>query len=233
MATATPTPETITAPNRFTSVAGDQCVVLRGLDWAGYKTMLRLRGERGVPRMTYLDGNLWLMSPLFSHERLAERLGFFVMEVVVGLEIPCIPAGHTTFRRKKKRGGVEGDKTFYLANEERIRGKKDIDLRVDPPPDLAIEAVYTNSATPAIAVWRRLRVPEVWACDEDCLRILVLQANGRYLESEASLAFPFLTAAEAFGWASRPQMASETEWLREVRRWVRETLLPRVRGQGV
>jgi Uma2 family endonuclease len=194
--------------------------------------MLRLRGERGVPRMVYLDGDLWLMSPSFPHERLAERLGLFVMEVVVGLGIPCIPAGHTTFRRKKKRGGVEGDKTFYLANEGRIRGKRDIDLRVDPPPDLAIEAVYTHSATPAVAVWRRLRVPEVWACDEDRLRILSLQANGRYLESGASVAFPFLTAAEAFGWASRPQTVSETEWVGEVRRWVQEVLVPRVRGQA-
>ena len=194
--------------------------------------MLRLRGERGVPRMTYLDGNLWLMSPSFSHERLAERLGYFVMEVVVGLDIPCVTAGHTTFRRKKKRGGVEGDKTFYLANEERVRGKINIDLRVDPPPDLAIEAVYTHGATPAVKVWRRLGVPEVWACDEDCLRILVLQANGRYVESETSVAFPFLTAAEIFEWASRLQIVSETDWVKDVRRWVQETLIPRVRGQG-
>jgi Uma2 family endonuclease len=224
--------EKISAPTPFTRVGGDQCVVLRDIDWAGYATMLLLRGERGVPRMTYLDGNLWLMSPSFSHERLAERLGLFVMEVVVGLDISSVAAGHTTFRRKKKRGGVEGDKTFYLANEERVRGKTKIDLRTDPPPDLAIEAVYTHSATPAVKVWRRLGVPEVWACDEDCLRILVLQANHRYVESETSAAFPFLTATEIFEWASRIQIVSETDWVKDVRRWVQETLVPRVRGQN-
>jgi Uma2 family endonuclease len=225
---------TVTAeiPSPTTRVEGDRCVVLRDIGWAGYSTMLRLRGERSVPRMTYLDGDLWLMSPSFSHERLAERLGAFVVEVVTGLAIPCTPAGHTTFRRRRKRGGVEGDKTFYLANEERIRGKVDVDLRTDPPPDLAIEAVYSRSATPAVKIWRRLGVPEVWACDEDRLRILVRQANGRYVESGTSLAFPFLTSAEIFEWASRLQLVSETEWILDLRQWVRDVLVARVRGQG-
>ena len=232
MATVTPCPEAGPSPILFTKVGGDQCVTLHRIGWVGYSTMLRLRGERGVPRMTYLDGDLWLMSPSFSRERLAERLGWFVGEVVVGLKIPCIPAGHTTFRRRKKRGGAEGDKTFYLANEARIRGKDTIDLRVDPPPDLVIESVYTNSVTPALAVWRRLRVPEVWACDEDRLRILVLQANGRYAEAKTSLAFPFLTTAEIFDWASRPRTVAETEWAYEVRRWVQEVLVPRAQTAG-
>ena len=45
-------------------VEGDQCVTMRGLDWKGYLTMLRLRGERSVPRMVYLDGDLLLASEL-------------------------------------------------------------------------------------------------------------------------------------------------------------------------
>jgi Uma2 family endonuclease len=218
-----------TIPNRSTTIPGDQCVEMREIDWKGYVTMLRLRGERPIPRMIYLDGSLFLVSPSFPHERLAERLGIFVIEVVVGLDIPCVPAGGTTFRRRKKRGGVEGDKTFYLANEARVRGKEKIDLRTDPPPDLAIEAVYTHAAA-AVEVYRRLGVSEVWLCDEEGLHILVLRANGRYAESEASAAFPFLTEGEIFSWVGRPQSVSETEWVKEVRRWVRDTLAPRRAG---
>ncbi len=210
-----------------TEIVGDQCLELRGLDWEGYKTMLRLRGERPVPRMVYLDGTLFLMSPSFPHERLGERLGYFVMEVVVGLNIPFVPAGHTTLRRRTRRGGVEADKSFYLANEARVRGKNRIKLRFDPPPDLAIEAVYSHGATAAVAVLRRLRVPEIWVCGEFELRILVRRANGRYVKVEASAAFPFLTAAEIFAWVQRPQSVSETEWVKELRVWVRDTLLPR------
>jgi Uma2 family endonuclease len=208
---------------------GDQRVVLRGVGWKGYLTLLRLRGEGPRPKVVYLDGDVHLMSPDFTHERDAERLGYFVMVVVEELDIPCVVAGQTTFRRRKKRGGAEGDKPFYLANEARVRGKKKLNLRQDPPPDLAVEAVNTDEADAAVEVWRRFGVPEVWVYDADALHILALQANGRYAERVQSMAFPFLSAAEVFGWVSRPQVGSETDWIKELRRWVRETLVPRAR----
>ena len=213
------------------TVAGDQCVALTDVDWKGYSTMLRLRGERGVPRMVYLDGELFLMSPSFSHERLKERLGDLVKAVVMVLDIPCVTTAQTTFRRRKKRGGVEADHSFYLTNEERVRGKERISLRIDPPPDLAIEAVSSHDADAAIEVHRRLGVPEVWVCDLFELTILVRQPNGRYAESATSAAFPFLTAAEVSDWVHRPQSSTETEWLRDVHRWVSETLPARRGGR--
>jgi Uma2 family endonuclease len=224
-----------TATRTFTptfSIEPDQYVELRGIGWAGYKTVLRLRGDRSRPKMIYLDGDLLLMSPALPHERLKSRLGHFVVEVVVGLEIPFLVTGQTTFRRRKRESGVEPDESFYLANEARVRGKKEIDLRIDPPPDLAIEAVHTHAATTALEVLRRLGVPEVWVCDDDGLRILVRRANGRYAEADRSLAFPFLTTIEILDWAQRPEHGSDLDWMTELRRWVQDILVPRVRGQG-
>src|SRR5215510_8497221 len=100
---------------------GDQCVEFPALGWKGYLTLLRLRGERSTPRMVYLDGTVWLMSPSFPHERLKKRLGWFVEEIVRAFGIPCVATASTTFRRRAKRGGIEGDETYYLANEVRIR----------------------------------------------------------------------------------------------------------------
>ena len=230
MATVT----TTTAPTETPTgpVESDQCVEMWGIGWEGYKVMLRLRGRGSVPRMTYLDGDLRLTSPSFFHESLAERLGAFVVEVAIGVGIPYLPAGNTTFRRLKKRGGVEADKSYYFANEGRVRGKRRIDLRIDPPPDLVIEAVYTHDTTAAIEVWRRFGVPEVWVCDATGLRILLRQANGRYAESETSAIFPFVTKAEIFEWVTRSPETPELEWSREVRQWVQDILVPRVRGQG-
>jgi Uma2 family endonuclease len=210
----------------------DQCVALRDVGWKGYSALLRLRGERPAPKIVYLDGTVWLMSPSFPHERLKNRLGQFVAEVVVGLAIPCIMAGSTTLRRRVKRGGVEGDQTYYLANEAFVRGKDEIHLKIDPPPDLAIEAVYLHEADAALEVYRRFKVPEVWVCDESRHVILVLQSNGRYAESATSASFPFLSAAEVFEWVSRPQAVPDTEWITKLRNWVRRTLRPRVRGQS-
>ncbi len=228
MATTT----TTAAPIRTAGPVDDQCVELRDVGWKGYATLLRLRRERPRPKMIYLDGNLWLVTTPFFHEFIRKRLGSFVLEVVVGLEIPCAPSGETTFRRRSKRGGVEGDETYYLANEARVRGKKEIDLRVDPPPDLAIEVVHTHAAEASIEVYRRLGVPEVWIWEDGRLRILIRRANGRYAESAASEAFPFLPATEVAGWISRPQDASETQWTIDLRRWVRDTLAPRVQDHA-
>jgi Uma2 family endonuclease len=208
---------------------GDQCVVLRDVGWKGYCALLRMRGERTIPRMVYLDGSVFLMSPSFAHENIKERLGQFVMVLVEELHVPCIMAGSTTFRRRLKRGGVEGDQSFYLTNCARIRGKKKLSLKVDPPPDLAIEAVVTHTADEAVEVYRRFRVPEVWVCEKDRFEILVLQESGRYLAAERSLAFPFLEASEIHAWVFRDQDENDTEWITELRRWVQEVLVPRHR----
>jgi Uma2 family endonuclease len=210
----------------------DQSITLRDVGWKGYSSLLRLRGERAAPKIVYLDGTVWLMSPSFPHERLKNRLGQFVKEVVVGLSIPCIVAGSTTLRRRAKRGGVEGDQTYNLTNAERIRGKDKIRLKIDPPPDLAIEAVYLHEADAAVEVYRRFKVPEVRVRDQSRLVILVLQSNGRYAESASGAAFPFLSSSEVFDWVSRGQAEFDNDWIKELRDWVRRTLRPRVRGQN-
>ena len=226
MATATPT--------RSTPTGGDPCVTMRGLDGRGYLTRLRLPAERPRPRIIYLDGEAWLVTMSYLHEHLVKRLGQFIIEVLVDLGILCVPAGSTTLKRRKKRGGVEGDETFSIASGGRIRGRTKTDLRLphDPPPDLAVEVVHTHAAAAAIEVYRRLGVAEVGVWEDESLRILLLQTNGKYAESPTSQAFPFLAAAEVADWIARPQTGSETVWLRELRRWVETTRLPRFRQPG-
>ena len=83
----------------------------------------------------------------------------------------------------------------------------------------------------AVEILRRLGVPEVWVCKQSGLRFLIRNEHGDYDESETSTNFPFLTTAEVFEWVARPGMDSSTQWVRELRHWVREVLVPRVRGQ--
>lgn len=73
---------------------------------------------------------------------------------------------------------ADGDQCVAIRVHERwIRGRDDINLKPDPPPDLAIEAVCTHEADEVLEVYRRICVPEVWVCDEAELVILILQAN--------------------------------------------------------
>jgi Uma2 family endonuclease len=207
-------------------------VPMRDVGWKGYLTLLKLRGARKFPQMVYLDGTVWLMTTTFPHERLKKRLAMLVLVVLEELSIPFVPSGSTTFRRKKKRGGVEPDESFYLANEERVRGKSKLHLSEDPPPDLVVEAVETHKADAAVEVYRRFGVPEVWVCEESVFTILILQANGAYVGSETSVAFPFLKPAEILDWVTRPQNISELEWLKSLRLWVRDVLAPRARASA-
>jgi Uma2 family endonuclease len=233
VSTLTPIPSSTQAPAR--QVEGDQCVEFVGVGWDGYRALLKIQGEKSRPQIIYLDGDAYLVSPSNLHECLKKRLGQIVVEVAVGLDIPFLMAGETTFRRRKKEVGVQPDESFYLANAGRVADKirkKDIDLRIDPPPDLAIEVVHTHDATAAIEVLRRLRVPEVWVGDEDGLRILIRRANGRYVESKTSLAFPFLSADEIYELANRLPTGFDSDWTKQIRRWVQEVLVPRVREQG-
>ena len=235
--TSSPAPVSALAPDRglVEPSNGDQRVEFVGIGWDGYESLLKVQGERPRPQMIYIDGDVVLMSPSVIHERRSDRLRAFVIEVAVGLDIACESTGETTFRLGKEDAGVQPDQSFYFANHRPIAskdGKEDLDLRVDPPPDLVIEVVHTHDATEAVEVLRRLRVPEVWVCDAARLKILVRKGNGRYVESETSLCFPFLTASVIFEWVTRPGMTSMTQWIKEVRRWVQEDLAPRVRGKS-
>jgi Uma2 family endonuclease len=216
-------------------VEGDQRVTFVGIGWKGYLGLLKVQGEKARPQIIYLDGDAYLVSPSYNHEWLKRRLGQFVIEVAVGLAMPFMMAGETTLRRRKKKGGVQPDESYYFANAAAIaakKGKENIDLRVDTPPDLSIEVVYRHDATAAVEVLRRLGVPEVWVGDESGLRILVLKANGRYVESERGLIFPFLTSAEIYDWASRSGFDLDRDWIMALRGWVQNVVVPLVRGQG-
>ncbi len=232
MATATrtsPSSETIEAP-------GEQRILLKGIGWEGYEAILAMRGERRIPLLAYYRGSLELMSPGYRHETTSARLGQFVTVVTMELNISCTSARSTTLRRRDRDAGVEGDDIFYLAHEANVRGKDAINLLVDPPPDLAIEVEITHPLAEREAIYATLEVPELWVYrqprrgDESAVRVLQLGADGRYAEAAGSLAFPFLQAAEIDDWVRRPRDVSETQWLRQVRDWVRDVLAPRHAG---
>ena len=237
MASATPIPVLVPNPDRTWSESprGDQRVELVGIGWEGYLALLEIQWKRSRPQVIYSHGDAQLVSPSNIHERLGRRLGLFVMTVVVELDIPCEATGGTTFHRHDLDAGVQPDESYYLANHRLIaakNGREDICLDVAPPPDLVIEVVHTHPATKALEILRRLGVPEVWVCAKDGLRFLASGRDGQYSESEESSSFPFLTSAEVFNWVARQGSASTTQWIQELRRWVQDVVVPRVRGQG-
>jgi len=201
-----------------------QRLVLHGVSWREYTRMLHAFAERPGFRLTYDRGTLEIMTPLFEHEVDADLLGRFVVVLTEELGFPLQAGRSTTFRRRRMRRGLEPDHSWWIAHAAQVRGKRRIDLRVDPPPDLAIEVDVTRRSLNRMSIYARLGVPEVWRLNAQGLTFQVLQPNGRYAEQPHSLTFPLFTPADLMAYLALRNQHDENEVVRRFRTFVRQRL---------
>ncbi|MEM9216576.1 MAG: Uma2 family endonuclease [Cyanobacteria bacterium P01_F01_bin.150] len=128
--------------------------------------------------------------------------------------------GSTTWRRQELAKGLEADKCYYIQNEAVIRGRDEIDLAIDPPPDLAIEINNTRSSLNRLDIYARLGIPEVWRFDGTSLTIYRL-IDGEYIAQERSMVLPLLKREDILQLLQKSQTMGETSWVKSVRQWVR------------
>ena len=205
-------------------ILAESRVRLEGIPWHLYQTIAESRGDRPLPRLTYHHGVLELMSPSFRHEALTSRVRIFVFMLARGPGRPCLDAGSTRWEREDVSSGKEPDACFYLENEPRVRGLRDIDLTIHPPPDLAVEVEISHPLSDALRVYEALRVPEVWRYDGDSLTFLHLGNDGTYIEESTSRSFPMLHSLEALEVLAKAEELSQTVWSNEVEEWAKRTL---------
>jgi len=129
--------------------------------------------------------------------------------------------GSTTFRREDIERGFEPDSRFYIQNAARVRGKKRIDLTVDPPPDLVIEIDITSLSLDKFPTFAQIGVPEVWGYDGNELVIFGL-VGGDYRERDASIAFPAVTGTDVTGFIKDSESMSRPEWVRKLHGWAKD-----------
>src|SRR4051794_34561807 len=89
----------------------EQRVVLRGIGWEGYETILAIVGDQAV-RLTYDRGDLELMSPSHDHEYFKKRFARLIETLTLELNLPCEGAGSTTWRKKLEECGLEPDECY-------------------------------------------------------------------------------------------------------------------------
>jgi hypothetical protein len=117
----------------------DHCILLSGVRWETYESLLTDMQDSHAAHFAYDRGVLEIMAPSYEHDNLKHIIAVLV-EVLAGeMEIDIEGGGSTTFRRQDLATGFEPDACFYIQHAERVRGKKQIDLAQDPPPDLIIE----------------------------------------------------------------------------------------------
>ena len=157
----------------------DQRVRLHGIDWEGYESFLALRGEQSGTRVTYLDGELELMSPSINHEIFKKTLARLLEAYAEEKGIELNGYGSWTVKSAKDKLGVEADECYVV-------GLRDAEPTI---PDIAIEVVWTSGGIDKLEVYRGLGVPEVWFWQKGALRFFLLRKDG-YLASARSRLLP-------------------------------------------
>ncbi len=198
-----------------------QHFALHDVSWSEYELFLKAVGDRPV-FLTYDRGSLQIMSPGSFHSRYAEIIGRLLDVLTEEWDLPCLACGNTTFRRKDLKSGLEPDKCYYIANAERMTRKAKFDLKVDPPPDLAVEVDITRSSKDRMGIYAALGVPELWRFDGEDLQIHRLSKDGKYEGVEQSPTFPELPVKELVEYIRQGVQGPEHNTLiRAFRKWVR------------
>jgi Uma2 family endonuclease len=207
---------TLTPPEQVT-----QKVILDNITWETYQRLMDERGERPQPRYAYDRGRLEIMVTSYEHENLKHMIDMLVELLAGEWDLDIEAAASTTFQREDLAQGFEPDASFYLQHAARIRGKKQIDLDTDPPPELVIEIDITHPSLNKFPIFAGLGIPEVWRYHRQALMIFKLEGETYQAQAESEL-FPGVTGEDLTSLISGSQGMKRPEWLRSVREWARQ-----------
>jgi Uma2 family endonuclease len=198
----------------------ERLVILEGVTWETYERLITEHGERCGTRFTYDEGVLQIMVISSRHEEPNRTLALLVEVLAEEMDIDLRRLGSMTFKRKDLQKGFEPDSCFYIQHVDAVSGKEEIDIKVDPPPDLTIEVDITRESLNRFPIFAAVGIPEVWRFDGTKVIFYQLESN-RYVETSDSLAFPALSAEIATQFLEQSQKLKSTAWLRNVRDWAR------------
>ncbi|HXG12591.1 MAG TPA: Uma2 family endonuclease [Gemmataceae bacterium] len=202
----------------------EQRLLFPRVSWSDYVRFSDLLDQRHV-RVTYDGTRMEFMTVSPEHERAKKLLDRLLAVLTEELDLDIAGFGSMTCRREDLNRGLEPDECYWVKNEPKVRGRTDIDLSRDPPPDLVLEVEISRSALDRMAIYARLGVPEVWRWDGQTLHVCLLQPDGTYAESQQSQAFPFLPMKEVERFLRDGARLREAELLRRFRKWVRQRLV--------
>jgi Uma2 family endonuclease len=170
------------------AVMEDSRILLSDVEWSTY-VKLRDASEDSHLRMTYLLGELEIMSPGMPHAVFAAQIAR-LLELFCRLrEIDLYAFGDTTYRKKPRRRGLEPDRCYT-----RGRWKK--------YPDVAIEVIVSSPLLDKLEVYRGLGTREVWVFEDGEFTIHRLR-GGRYITIGTSVVFPEVDLARIAHYATK------------------------------
>jgi len=188
--------------------------LLHDVPWETYQS-LREANPSGHLRMTYDRGELEIMSPSRKHERIAVLIGRMIDQWTMHKHVAVGAGRNTTFSRKDILKGLEPDNCYWITHELEIRDKDEVDLTIDPPPDLALEVDITRSSLSKVPIYQALGVPELWRWRFDSLEVFRLDDAGEYQAQPRSSELPGFPLALAVQIVRDRHDKSDTELIKD------------------
>jgi Uma2 family endonuclease len=196
-------------------------LIIPDVSWAEYEELLAELGDGYAVRVAYDRGRLEIVSPSWKHEKWSWFVGLIAHVLATEFETHLESFGSTTFKHPALQQGAEPDACFYVQHAAQLIGKDELDLAVDPPPDVVVEIDASHSSKRKLIFYATLGVPEVWRYDGQ--RASMYQRSGTgYTEVPASLAFPAFTADTLTALLSQLKTEGQQTVLETFRRSLRE-----------
>ena len=195
-------------------------LTLSDVSWEEYENLLEAVGETPSLRITFDNGRMQIMTLSFKHEYYGDFIKRLVDRLHYVFRIKVIFFGSATLKRQRRLKGAEPDACFYVQSAPIIGHKINLDLRIDPPPDVVLEVDIHHESISRFHIYEGLDVPELWHYDEQKLTIYHLQ-EGRYEVAGNSRAFPILTGEVLTEFLTRSQTDGQDETLLAFEDWLR------------
>lgn len=167
---------------------GEKRVLLRGLSWEAYMQFLEALPSSRGSKLTYDNGLLEITMPLEDHEFAGRLIERFILTLVEVSSLRIKTMGSTTLNYPYLRKGAEPNNAYYIQNQYLVKGRN-VDLSIDPPPDLVVEVDITHTDIKKNKFYAGLGVPEFWRFNGKAWRIYQLQEDV-YVEVTLSPTFP-------------------------------------------
>lgn len=197
-------------------------LVLENVSWDEYEEFLDYVEERPGIRTTYDRGRIEIVTTSLVHEKWKEMVLSLVRAISLDLQIPLESGGGFTQKRKRDEKGTEADTCFYVANAERMIGKDEIDINVDPVPDIVVEVDKANQSRNKFPIYATFGVPEIWRCDVKRKRIEIYELRDKsYVEIPASRFFPIVTGEILVHFIEQSRTSGQTAALTAFQQWIR------------
>jgi len=165
--------------------AHEDGILLHDIPWWQYLALREATEGRGL-KLSYLDGDLEIVSPSDLHEESKKLIARLLETWAVEQDVDLRGFGSTTWRKEVGLAGLEADECYKL-------GK----LEAGDFPDIAIEITVSRERVDKLEIYARLGVREVWRWSPSAARVLVCKlVDASYVEQSHSELLPGLDLAK-------------------------------------